>query len=96
MPHLYSFSLRVVVVVKRSVSSGRPADECTAPDSLPGPDLVAGPDDAVLQVRSAPHRGAGQENALFYGCPAAYLAVVPDRRALREPRPITAFGPTKA
>ena len=57
--------LRVVVVLKRSIFSGRPANEGAAPDSPPGPDLVAGPDDAVFQILTAPHRRAGQENALF-------------------------------
>src|ERR671916_668837 len=55
-----------------SACSARPAYERSAPDPLPGPDLIARPDNAILQVRPAPYRRARQEDALLYGRPVTH------------------------
>src|ERR687893_533461 len=67
-----------------SACSTHPAYERSAPDPLPGPDLIARPDNAILQVRPAPYRRARQEDALLYGPPFPPQTFPPNRHGPGE------------
>ena len=66
------------------------ANEGPAPDLLPGPHVVAGPDDAILQVGFCSHGGAGEQDAPLYGRSGPYPAPAPGGKVSRQgkPRPI--------
>src|SRR5215207_2153886 len=65
----------------RRCFAARSTDEGSSPDTLSRANLVAGADDAVLQVCSPPHRHAGQEDAPLDDRPVAHPA-----NRLRPPR----------